>query len=71
MCNMTKEVILKSGATLLLLFNVLNHIVSWQKVRYVLSTLIKSVQFYPVVRECIFPHIDGCVSCPGRRKDTE
>lgn len=35
------------SATLLLLFNVLDHIVIWQKVRWVSNALIKSVQFYP------------------------
>lgn len=54
--------------TLLLLFNVLNHIVIWQ-VRWLSNALIKSVS--PAVTECIFPRIDELVSRPGKCKDTE
>lgn len=63
------------GGTLLLLFNVLDHIVIWQKVRWVLNTLILSVlpptPQPPAIMESIFSHIDECVSCPDRRKGTE
>lgn len=54
------------GGTLLLLFNVLNHIVIWQKVRWVSNTLIKSVPSYPPgrYRQYLFTYRWACVVPP-------
>lgn len=49
------------GGTLLLLFNVLNHIVIWQKVRWVSNALIKSVQFYPWPLQRVSFHVSMSV----------
>lgn len=49
------------GGTLLLLFNVLNHIVIWQKVRWVSNALIKSGQFYPPPSQRVSFHVSMSV----------
>lgn len=59
------EFIRSRVGTLLLPFNVLNHIVTWQKVRGVLNGAIKSVQFDPSpLLRSIFPRIDECAPRP-------
>lgn len=61
------------GGTLLLLFNVLNHIVIWQKVRWVSNALIKSVQFYPSPLQRVSFHVSMsvCRALPDARTLSE